>query len=88
MQRITTLETHQVLFSLCNVSWYMQALQEQLCEQDSSENSALSVNIAETEEFIASSDYNYHQHCLDIHMKSGGFFLKATFYLLFLPVRR
>ncbi len=50
----------------------MQALQEWLCEQDNSENSALSVSIAQTEEFIASVDYSYHQHWLDIHTESGG----------------
>ncbi len=49
----------------------MQALQEQLCEQDNSENSALSVNEVQTEEFIASVHYSYHQHLMDIHMKSG-----------------
>ncbi len=49
-------------FLWCNASWYMQALQERLCEQDNSENSAFSVNIAQTEEFIASTDYNYHQY--------------------------
>ncbi len=27
-----------------------------------SENSAFSVNVAQTEEFIASTDYSYHQH--------------------------
>ncbi len=27
---------------VCNESWYMWALQEQLCEQDNSENSAFS----------------------------------------------
>ncbi len=34
-----------------------------------------SVSKAQTEEFIASVDYNYHQHWLDIHIKSGGFAL-------------
>ncbi len=53
----------------------MQALQEQLYEQDNSENSAFSVSIVQTEEFIASADYNNHQHWLDICMKSGGFSL-------------
>ncbi len=50
----------------------MWALQERLCEQANSENSAFSVSIAQTEEFIASIDYNYLQHWLDIHMKIGG----------------
>ncbi len=40
-----------------------------------SENSALSVNIAQTEEFNDSGDYSYHQHWLDIHMKRGGVLL-------------
>ncbi len=33
-----------------------------LSKQDKSENSAFSVNITHTEEFIAPIDYNYHQH--------------------------
>ncbi len=49
----------------------MKELQEQLCEQDNSGNSAFSVSIAQSEEFIASIYYNYHQHWLDIHNKSG-----------------
>ncbi len=53
----------------------MLALQEWLYVQDNSEDSALSVNIAQTEELIASVDYNYHQHCLEIHMKCGRFSL-------------
>ncbi len=50
----------------------MKALQERLCEQDNSEKS---INIAQTEEFIAQIDYSYHQYWLDIYMKSWGFFL-------------
>ncbi len=73
MQWITTLETWQVLVYLwCNASSHMQALQEQLCEQDNSENSAFSVHRAETKKFIALIDYHHHQHWLDSHMKSGG----------------
>ncbi len=68
MQRITTLER-------CNAFWYMKALQERLCEQDSSEHSAVSVNKAQSEEFIALIDYSYSQHWLGIHMESGGLFL-------------
>ncbi len=45
-----------------------------------SENSAFSVDIAQTEGFTASNDYNYHQHWLDIHMKSDEFSLN---YFLF-----
>ena len=32
---------------------------------------SFSVNIARTEEFIASIDYIYHQHWLDIRIKHG-----------------
>ncbi len=66
MQQTTALVTRQLLFFL----W-----EEWLCEQDSSEESAFSVNKAQTEEFIASTDNNYQQQCLHIHMNSGGFSL-------------
>ncbi len=56
----------------------MSALQEQLCKQDNSENSAFSVSTTQTKEFIASIDYNYHQHGLDICMKGCGFSRKAV----------
>ncbi len=52
----------------CSASWW-------LCEQDNPGNSAFSVSIAQTEEFIASVDYNYHQHWSNILIKSGGFSL-------------
>lgn len=41
----------------------MQAVQYQLYEQDTSENSAYSVNTAHKEELDASVDDNYHQYC-------------------------
>lgn len=43
------------------------ALPAQLREQENS----FSVNIAHREEFIASMDYIYRQHCLDSHIKRG-----------------
>ncbi len=75
MQCKTTLETWQVLF-ICDAMHPGTCRHcNMLCEQDKSEISAFSVNIAQSEEFIASTDNNYHQHLLDIHMKSGGFSL-------------
>ncbi len=59
MQRITTLETLQVLFFCDAMHPGTWALQERLCEQ---ENSASSVDIAQTEEFITLIDYNFHQN--------------------------
>ncbi len=37
-----------------------------VCAGQRKKNSAFSVNIAQTEEFIASVDYSYHQHWLEI----------------------
>lgn len=47
-----------------NASWYIEARLALLREQ---ENSASTVNMANTVEFIASIHYIYHQHCLDIN---------------------
>ncbi len=62
LQQITTFEKSRsresAVFSWCNASWYMKALQGRLCEQDYSENSVFSVNKAQTEDFIISINYN------------------------------
>ncbi len=51
------------VFWWCNAFWYMKAIQDCLFEQDSSEKSSFYVNIAQTEEFIASVVCNYQVDC-------------------------
>ncbi len=62
-------------FFVVQCVWVHVGKEERMCEQEHSESSVFSVNIAQTEEFIASIDYNYYQHWLDIQMKSGEFSL-------------
>ncbi len=67
MLQITALETQQVLF-------FSDAMHPGRCRhckngcvsRTNSENSDFSVNITQSEEFIASVDYSYHQHRSDI----------------------
>ncbi len=73
MQQITILETWQVLFFLCVCAMHPGTWShcKNGCVSRTSQKTQLSVNIAQTEELIASID-NYCQQRLDIHMKSGG----------------
>ncbi len=56
------------VFLWCNASWDMQALQEHLCEQDNSDNSASSVSFTQTEALIASTTVT-----INIDWQIGGF---------------
>ncbi len=61
MQRITTLETQQVLF-FCDAMHPGTCRHcKNGCVSRTAQKTQLSVNTAQTEKFIASVDYNYHQ---------------------------